>query len=64
MKATLHNHQTSDSVAGRTTCNLRFARIDLIGGSNGELQELSNRLVDRATAYEIEVSTKRARPIA
>ena len=41
-------------------CNLRFADdIYLMSGSNGELQDLTNRLVDRATAYEIEVTTEK-----
>ena len=30
-------------------------------GSNGELQDLSNRLVDRAMAYGIEVSTEKSK---
>ena len=29
-----------------------------MGGSNGELQDLTNRLVDRATAYGMEISTE------
>ena len=32
-----------------TLCNLRFTdNIGLMGGSNGELQDLANRIVDRA----------------
>ena len=31
--------------------------INLMGGSNGELQDLTNRLVDRSTAYGMKVST-------
>ena len=30
-----------------------------MGGSNGELEDLTNRLVDRATAYGMEVSTEK-----
>ena len=30
-----------------------------MSGSNGELQDLANRLVDRATAYGREVSTEK-----
>ena len=30
-----------------------------MGGSNGELQDFTNRLVDRATAYRMEVSTEK-----
>ena len=33
-------------------------QINLTGVSNGELQDLTNRLVDRATAYGMEVSTE------
>ena len=32
-----------------------------MGGSNGELQDLTNRLVDRATAYGMEVSTEKSK---
>ena len=32
-----------------------------MGGSNGELQDLTNRLVERATAYGMEVSTEKSK---
>ena len=52
MQETLHDHHTSTSIDRRPICNLRFADdIDLMGGSNGELQDLTNRLADRAMAY-------------
>ena len=52
MQKTHHDHHISVSVGGRPMCSLRFANhIDLRGGSNGELQDLTNRLVDRITAY-------------
>ena len=35
--------------------------IDFMGGSNGKLQDLTNILVDRATAYGMEVSTKKSK---
>ena len=35
--------------------------IDLMGGNNGELQDLANRLVDRATACGTEVSTEKSK---
>ena len=35
--------------------------IDLMGGSYGGLQDLTNRLVDRATAYGMEVSTEESK---
>ena len=53
---------TSNSNGGRSICNLRLADdIDLMGGSYGELQDLTNRLVDRATAYGAEASTEKSR---
>ena len=39
--------------------NLQFANnIDLMGGSNGELQDLNSSLIDRVMAYGMEVSTE------
>ena len=35
--------------------------IDLMGGNNGELQDLANRLVDRATAYGMGVSAEKSK---
>ena len=50
MQEILHDHHTFISIGGRSICNLRFADdIDLMGDSNGELQDFTNRLVDRAT---------------
>ena len=41
---------------------LRFAvDIDLMNGRNGELQDLTNRLVHRAREYELEVSTEKSK---
>ena len=62
MQETSHDHHTSTSISGRHVCNLRFSDdSDLMGGSNGELQDLTNRLADRATAYEVEVSTEKSK---
>ena len=62
MQETLQDHQTSISIGGRPLCNLRFADdIDLMGGTNGELQDLTNKLVDRAGAYGMEVSTEKSK---
>ena len=62
MKETLHNHHTPISISGRPICNLRFADdINLMGGRKGEIQDLTNRLVDRATAYGMEVSTEKGK---
>ena len=59
MQETLHDHHTSIPTSGRPLCNLRFADvIDHMGGSI-ELQDLTNRLVDRATAYGLEVTTEK-----
>ena len=45
-------HRISIPIGGKSICNLRFADdIDLMGGSNDELRDLTNRLSDRATAY-------------
>ena len=51
MQETLRDHHTSISTGERPMYNLRFADdIDLMGGSNGEIQDLTNRLVYRAVA--------------
>ena len=58
MQETFHNHHTSTIINGRPIRNLQFAdNIDLVGSISGELQDLTNRLADRATAYAMEVST-------
>ena len=50
------------SIGGRSTNNLRFADdIDLMGGSEAELQELTNRLVNTAGAYGMEVSSEKSK---
>ena len=49
-------------IGGRPVCNLPFADdIDLMSSSNGELEDLTNRLVDRATACGMEVSTDKSK---
>ena len=59
MQETLHDHHISMSIGGRPIRNLRLAdEIDFMGGSNGELQDLTNRLVDRARAHGMEVTTE------
>ena len=60
MQETLHDHQTSISIGRRPICNLKFANyIDLMGDSNGGLQDLTNSLIDRAIAYGMEVSMEK-----
>ena len=62
MQEKLHDHHTSISTGGRPICNLRYADgIDLMGGRNDELQGLTNRLVDLATAYGMEVSAEKSK---
>ena len=62
MQKTLHNHDTPISIGGRPTSNPRFAGdIDLTGGSNCELQDLTNRFVNGATTYRMEVSTDKSK---
>ena len=46
MKKTTHNNHTSMSIVGKPMCTPRVADdIYLMGDSNGELQDLTNRLV-------------------
>ena len=62
MQETLHDHHTSISTSRRPICSLRFADdIDLTGGGNGELQDIINRHVDRATAHVMEISTEKSK---
>ena len=62
MQEALDNHTTSISVGGRPVCNLRFADdIDLMGGSNIELQELTDKLADSARAYGMEISAEKSK---
>ena len=52
MHEALHDYHTSVSISRKPICNLRFADdIDLMGGSTGKLQDLTDRLVDTVTAY-------------
>ena len=62
MRDTLHNFESSISIGGRKISNLRFADdIDLMGGSNSELQELTDRLSNSAKAYGMEVSCEKSK---
>ena len=62
VQKTLHDNQTSTSIGGRPICNLRFADdIALMDSYNGELQDFTKRLVDRAPANETEVSTEKSK---
>ena len=60
--STLDDHQTSISIGGRPLCNLRFADdIDLLAGSNKELQDLTDTLADRAGSYGMDISTEKSK---
>ena len=62
MQETLDDHQTSISIGGRPLSNLRFSDdIDLLAGSNKELQELTDKLADRAGSYGMEISTEKSK---
>jgi len=62
MQEALEDHTTSISIGGRPVCNLRFADdIDLMGGSNNELQDLTNKLANRACAYGMEISAEKSK---
>jgi len=62
MTDTLNDHHTTISIGGRKVCNLRFADdIDLMAGSNQELQELTNSLVRNAGKFGMEVSSEKSK---
>ena len=46
------------SIGARPLCNLRFANdIDLLGGSEEELQQFAERLEKTAADYGVEISS-------
>jgi len=62
MRETLHDFHSTISIGGKPLNNLRFADgIDLMGGSNTELQDLTTRLENRAGAYGMEVSLEKSK---
>ena len=62
MIESLQNHHTTISINGRPLCNLRFADdIDLMGGSEDELQHLTDSLAERSSAYGMEISTEKSK---
>ena len=62
MQETRHNHDTSILIGGVPVCNLQFSDdSDLTGGSDGELQDLTNRLVGREAVYGTAVSTEKSK---
>ncbi|KAI8486085.1 hypothetical protein Bbelb_361850 [Branchiostoma belcheri] len=62
MQEALYDHHTSISIGGRRICNLRFADdINLLGGSNAELQSLTDKLNQSAGSFRMEVSTEKSK---
>ena len=62
MQETLENHITSISIGGRPVCNPRFADdIDMMGGTNNELQDLTTKLANRSSAYGMEISAEKSK---
>jgi len=62
MRDTLHDHHTSISLGGRQISNLRFADdIDLLGGTEEELQVLTDNLTRCAGSFGMEVSTEKSK---
>ena len=62
MGETLHNFKSTISFGGRIISNLRFADdIDLMGGSNDELQELTDRFSNSARKYGMEFSSEKSK---
>ena len=60
MSDTLTDHHSSISIGGRTISNLRFADdIDIISGTNCELQKLTDSLVLHAGYYGMEVRSEK-----
>ena len=58
----LHNFKSTISIGGRIISNLKFADdIDLMGGSNDELQELTDRLSNSAREYGMDISSEKSK---
>ena len=59
---TLDEYTSTISIGGQKISNLRFADdIDLIAGSNTELQDLTNRLVESSKAHGMEISQEKSK---
>ena len=62
MQEALHNISGTISINGREISNLRFTDdIDLITGTEEELQELTTTLERRVRAYRIEISAEKSK---
>ena len=56
----MHNFKSKISIGGRIISNLGFADdIDLMGGNNDELQELTDRLSNSARECGMEISSEK-----
>ena len=64
MQEALHNFSGTTSINGREISNLRFADdIDLIAGTEKELQELTTTMERRARSYGMEISAEKSKII-
>ena len=62
MSETQSNYSSSISVVGRPLLNIKFADdINLLAGSNEELQELTDQLSRSANMYGIVISTEQSK---
>ena len=60
MQETLHDHHTSIPISGRPMYNRRFVDDKDMGDSNGELQDLNDRLMYRTRPYGMNVCTEKS----
>ena len=64
MTDALERHEGTVSIGGRTITNLRFADdIDGLAGKEEELANLVERLDKASTAYGMEISAKKTKPM-
>ena len=64
MTDALEDHESTVSTAGRTITNLRFADdINVIAGEEEELAKLVEHLNKAHTAYGMEISAKKTKPM-
>ena len=64
MRETLHNFKSTISIGGRIISMPRFSDnnvIDMMGGKNDELQELTDRLSNSAREYGMEISSEKSK---
>ena len=58
----LITHHFSIFIGGREISNIQFAdEIDIISGSNGEIQQLTNILSKHASDYGMEISSEKSK---